>query len=66
MSERSSEQPSESRPVDLAELMRESLRDRHAGNAGGPHAGEGRRRGGKVREGGQGGHHVRQYAFRRS
>jgi len=54
--------------TDLAELIRASVRDRADANAGGPHADEGggRRRGGKVRGGGQGGHHVRQYAFRRS
>ena len=53
-------------PVDLAELMRESLRARRDDNAGGPHAGEAHRRGGKVRGGDNGGRHVRQYAFRRS
>jgi hypothetical protein len=64
MSERSSEKSDQ--PVDLAELMRESLRARKAGNAGGPHAGETHRRGGKVRGDDKGGKHVRQYAFRRS
>jgi hypothetical protein len=63
-----SDHPSEKsdHSVDLAELMRESLRARKAGNAGGPHAGEAHRRAGKVRGGDKGNKHVRQYAFRRS
>ena len=64
MSDNSSEKSDQS--VDLAELMRETLHARKADNAGGPHAGEAHRRGGKVRGGDKGSKHVRQYAFRRS
>jgi hypothetical protein len=64
MSDHTSEKPDH--PVDLAELMRESLRARKAGSDGGPHADVAHRRGGKVRGGDKGSKHVRQYAFRRS
>jgi hypothetical protein len=65
MSARSSEDKDQ--PADLAALMREALRARKAGNAGGPQGGgEADRRGGKVRGDDKGNRHVRQYAFRRS
>jgi hypothetical protein len=64
MSAQSSEDKDQ--PADLAALMREALRARKAGNAGGPRAGEANRRGGKVRGDDKGNRHVRQYAFRRS